>query len=74
VFDDPQVIHREMKISMSHPVAQVPLIGSPLKLSGTPVRYRRPPPRLGEHTDEVLGDLLKLGLTECQSLRERGII
>jgi crotonobetainyl-CoA:carnitine CoA-transferase CaiB-like acyl-CoA transferase len=74
VFDDPQVIHRNMRISMAHPVAEVPLIGSPVKLSATPVRYRRPPPRLGEHTDEVLGELLKLGDAECQKLRERGII
>jgi crotonobetainyl-CoA:carnitine CoA-transferase CaiB-like acyl-CoA transferase len=74
VFDDPQVIHREMKISMAHPVAEVPLIGSPLKLSETPVRYRRPPPQLGEHTDDVLGDLLKLGTAERQRLREKGII
>jgi crotonobetainyl-CoA:carnitine CoA-transferase CaiB-like acyl-CoA transferase len=63
-----------MKITMPHPVADVPLIGSPLKLSGTPVRYRRPPPRLGEHTDEVLGEMLKLGPDERQTLRTAGII
>jgi crotonobetainyl-CoA:carnitine CoA-transferase CaiB-like acyl-CoA transferase len=74
VFDDPQVSHRGMKITMPHPVAEVPLIGSPLKLSSTPVQYRYPPPRLGEHTDEVLGHLLKMGPDECRALRSAGII
>jgi crotonobetainyl-CoA:carnitine CoA-transferase CaiB-like acyl-CoA transferase len=31
----------------------VPMLGSPLHMSATPVRYERPPPQLGEHTDEV---------------------
>jgi crotonobetainyl-CoA:carnitine CoA-transferase CaiB-like acyl-CoA transferase len=74
VFDDPQVLHREMKISMAHPASEVPLIGSPLKLSDTPVSFRRPPPTLGQHTDEVLEGLLKLSAAERASLREGGII
>jgi glutaryl-CoA transferase len=74
VFADPQVLQRGMKISMAHPVADVPLIGSPLKLSATPVRYRRPPPTLGQHTDEVLGELLGLGEDERQAFRRAGII
>ena len=74
VFADPHVAHREMKISMAHPAGDVPLIGSPLKLSGTPVRYRRPPPRLGEHTDEVLETFLKIGDGERQALRDAGVI
>jgi glutaryl-CoA transferase len=74
VFADPHVLHREMKISMTHPVAEMPLIGSPLKLSATPVRYRRPPPTLGQHTDEVLGELLGFGEDERQALRRAGII
>ncbi len=74
VFEDPQVLHREMKISMSHAGGEVSLIGSPLKLSVSPVSYRRPPPTLGEHTDEVLKNLLGLGDAERQSLRDAGII
>jgi crotonobetainyl-CoA:carnitine CoA-transferase CaiB-like acyl-CoA transferase len=74
VFADPQVIHREMKISMAHPAAEVPLIGSPIKMSATPVRYRRPPPRLGEHTDEVLEQFLGLAAAERTTLRRAGII
>jgi crotonobetainyl-CoA:carnitine CoA-transferase CaiB-like acyl-CoA transferase len=74
VFEDPQVLHRAMKISMSHPVGETPLIGSPLKLSATPVSYRRPPPTLGEHTDEILKDVLGLEDGERASLRQAGII
>jgi crotonobetainyl-CoA:carnitine CoA-transferase CaiB-like acyl-CoA transferase len=74
VFADPQVLHREMKIHMTHAHGDVDLIGSPLKLSGTPVRYRRPPPRLGEHTEEVLGAMLELRDSDFSALRGAGII
>jgi crotonobetainyl-CoA:carnitine CoA-transferase CaiB-like acyl-CoA transferase len=74
VFDDPQVLHRQMKISMEHPASAAPLIGSPLKLSETPVSFRRPPPTLGQHTDEVLETILKLSAAERATLREGGII
>ena len=59
VFAEPQVAAREMLIEMEHPtVGTLPLVGSPLKFSQTPVTYHRPPPRLGEHTDEILKDVL----------------
>jgi len=74
VFDDPQVRHRGMKIAMEHPAGEAPLIGSPLKLSDTPVSYRRPPPTLGQHTDEVLEQLLGLGESERCALRAAGIV
>ena len=77
VFEDPQVQARGMKITMPHPLAgkgTVDLIGSPLKLSETPVSYRRPPPSLGEHTDEVLSELLGLDEEERDKLRADGII
>lgn len=58
VFTMPQVEARDMLIEMDHPaIGKLPLVGSPLKFSDTPVEYRRPPPRLGEHTDEVLKEL-----------------
>ncbi|MSO55249.1 MAG: CoA transferase [Rhodospirillales bacterium] len=58
VFADPHVLARGMRIEMDHPLAgKVPLVGSPLKLSASPVAYHRPPPLLGEHTDEVLAGL-----------------
>lgn len=58
IFEDPQVLSRNMKISMSHPTAgQINLVGSPLKFSRTPVEMKLPPPLVGEHTDEVLQKL-----------------
>jgi crotonobetainyl-CoA:carnitine CoA-transferase CaiB-like acyl-CoA transferase len=76
VFADPQVQARGMQIAMPHPLAgkgTVDLIGNPLKLSATPVAYRRPPPMLGQHTDEVLREL---GLDEAElaALRAEGAI
>lgn len=59
VFSMPQVEAREMLIHMQHPtIGELPLVGSPLKFSDTPVEYKLPPPRLGEHTEEVLQELL----------------
>jgi crotonobetainyl-CoA:carnitine CoA-transferase CaiB-like acyl-CoA transferase len=77
VFADPQVQARGMRISMPHPLAgkgEIDLIGNPIKYSGTPVSYRRPPPFLGQHSDEVLRDLLGLPDAEIAALRERGVI
>jgi len=61
VFASDQVTARAMKITMDHPVAgsgSVDLIGNPLKLNKTPIDYRCPPPMLGEHTTQVLEELL----------------
>ena len=77
VFADPQVRHRNMVVSLPHALAadgQVQLIGNPLKLSETPVSYRRGPPTLGEHTDEILGELLGIEGEELTRLREDAII
>lgn len=58
VFSSDQVAAREMKISAINPRlnAEVPMIGNPLKMSKTPVSYRRSPPTFGQHSDEVLAD------------------
>ena len=77
VFQDPQVRHRGMKIAVANPAASggaVPLIGNPIKFSATPVAYRRPPPRLGQHTDEVLTEILGLGSSEIAALRAAKVI
>jgi crotonobetainyl-CoA:carnitine CoA-transferase CaiB-like acyl-CoA transferase len=77
VFEDPQVRHRGMKIAMAHPLAgagTVDLVGNPIKLSGTPVTYRRAPPTLGQHTDEVLAEVLDLDEAARAALRRDGII
>jgi crotonobetainyl-CoA:carnitine CoA-transferase CaiB-like acyl-CoA transferase len=76
-FANPQVLAREMEIEMNHPAAgdkPVKMIGSPIKMSATPVSYRRTPPMLGEHTDEVLGELLDLSPEDCAALRDKSVI
>ncbi|HBT43340.1 MAG TPA: CoA transferase, partial [Rhodospirillaceae bacterium] len=73
----PHVQARGMKISMPHGAAggqPVDMIGNPIKMSGTPVSYRRPPPTLGQHTDEVLAELLDLSDDDRAKLRDDGLI
>ena len=58
VFSMPTVKEREMLVKMDHPtIGELPLVGSPLKMSDTPVEYRLPPPLMGEHTKEILKEL-----------------
>ncbi len=57
-FAQPQAQVRQMDVSIEHPaLGQVRQAGLPFKLWGTPATIRRPPPLLGEHTDEILGEL-----------------
>jgi len=77
VFADEQVVAREMAIEMPHPAAggkPVKLIGSPIKMSGTPVTYRAAPPMMGQHTDDVLKELLDLDSKAVAELRAKGAI
>ena len=74
VYADPQVIARDMVVEVEHPTAgTIRNVGIPVKFSETPGNIRRPPPRFGEHTEEVLTEY---GYTtgEIDSLRDRGII
>lgn len=74
VFADAQVEARELKISLPHPAAgQAPGVASPLRLSRTPVSYRRAPPVLGAHTREILQELLGLSGEELDALAARGV-
>jgi crotonobetainyl-CoA:carnitine CoA-transferase CaiB-like acyl-CoA transferase len=60
VFTEPQTAARQMRIEMEHPtIGKLPLVGSPLKFSETPVGYRFPPPKLGEHTERILREAAK---------------
>jgi len=68
-LEDPNTVARGMVVGMPHSKAgSVRLIGSPMKFSATPVEYRRPPPLLGEHTEEVLRDVLGMPPGEIRAL------
>ncbi|AOB40999.1 CoA transferase [Bordetella parapertussis] len=69
VFEDPQVVARQIRRELPHPSAgTVPTASSPLRFSDSPVEYRRAPPLLGEHTRQVLSERLGLSETEIQAL------
>ncbi len=60
LFADPQLRAREMVVEVEHPSAgRMATLGVPIKLSETPGSVRRPAPRLGEHTAEVLAALAR---------------
>ena len=74
VFADPQVRARGMIVETAHPRADtVPLVGSPLKLSATPVEPPRAPPMLGEHTFDVLREA-GFSEDEIATLRANGAV
>jgi len=74
VFADPQVRERGMTVLVPHPHSDtLELVASPMKLSATPVQVRRPPPLLGQHTDEVLAEI-GVDAAARQHLREIGAI
>jgi crotonobetainyl-CoA:carnitine CoA-transferase CaiB-like acyl-CoA transferase len=74
VFSDPQVEHRGLRLEVEHPAAgHVQLAGFPFRLSETPARLTRPPPTLGQHSDEVLGEL-GYGAEEVARLRRDGVV
>jgi crotonobetainyl-CoA:carnitine CoA-transferase CaiB-like acyl-CoA transferase len=75
VFEDAQVRARGMRTTMRHAVAgDIPLVASPIRLSETPVQYRLPPPVLGQHTREVLGEVLGLDPATIDGLEARGVV
>ena len=74
VFRDPQVRAREMQIQMNSPsYGALDLVASPMRLSASPVSYRRAPPSLGQDTHEVLREL-HYSDDEIASLRDSGVI
>jgi crotonobetainyl-CoA:carnitine CoA-transferase CaiB-like acyl-CoA transferase len=75
VFDDPHVKARGMEVQMKHSSgAEVTVIANPVRLSETPPDYRIAPPLLGEHTEEVLQDLLGIDAATYEELKKKGII
>ncbi len=75
VFDDPQVRERGMVSTWQHPVNPgLHLVSSPIKLSATPVRTDRPPPLLGEQTEDVLRTVLGYSEARIHALKEGEVI
>ncbi len=75
VFSDPQVLEREMVADVPHPTAEsFKMAASPMKLTETPCEITRHPPLLGEHTDEVLKEMLDIDEKRIAALRASGII
>jgi crotonobetainyl-CoA:carnitine CoA-transferase CaiB-like acyl-CoA transferase len=75
VFEDPQVVARDMVLEMEHGSGEtVKVIANPVKLSETPADYRLAPPLLGQHTDAVLSERLGLDARALADLREKKVI
>jgi crotonobetainyl-CoA:carnitine CoA-transferase CaiB-like acyl-CoA transferase len=75
VFADPHIQERGMVSTWAHPIQpDLKLVSSPIKMSLTPVRKDLPPPMLGQHTAEVLGEVLGWSAEKQGSLRGKGVI
>jgi crotonobetainyl-CoA:carnitine CoA-transferase CaiB-like acyl-CoA transferase len=75
IFDDPHVQARGARREVEHPVSgMVPTVANPIRMSESPIEYDRAPPVLGQHTDEVLGELIGLDGAAIAKLREDGIV
>ena len=75
VFDNPQIKHRKMLGELTHPEnGKVPTVANPINFSRTPIGYNKAPPNLGEHTANVLTELLGYDNNAISQLRDSGII
>lgn len=75
VFSDPQLLHRNMLVTMDHPkIGKIKQIGAPLKFSDTPLKLELPPPMLGQHTDEVLVKLCGYSEDEVAALKKNNVV
>ena len=75
VFEDPQVQYRQMQRLLQHPTAgAVPTVANPIRFSETPIDYGMAPPLLGQHTDEVLRNLLNKHDEQITAWRRDGVI
>jgi crotonobetainyl-CoA:carnitine CoA-transferase CaiB-like acyl-CoA transferase len=75
VANDPQILHREMIIEVEQPLSgKVKLGGSVYKMSKTPGNRKLPIPLLGQHNEEIYGDLLGLDNKEIEELKAEGTI
>jgi len=74
-LEDRQSIYRGVLVEVEHPRAgPLKLLRNPVRYSGTPIEDYAPPPAVGEHTDEVLGELLGYDASRIAGLRKAGAI
>ncbi len=75
VFANEQIQHRGMQLRMGHPVAEeISMVANPIQFSKTPNKYDKPPPLLGEHTEEILTGLLEMNEAEIEKLKNTNVI
>ena len=74
-LEDPHTLARDMVRTVEHPTAgELRIVGIPFRLSGTPATIRRPPPTLGQHTEEVLREELGMTAERIAALRADKVI
>lgn len=75
VVADPQVLSRDMIVETHHPIAgTIQMAGVPIKMSATPGSVDKPAPLLGQHTAEILHELLGLTTEQIEGLRQRQVV
>ena len=75
VFKDPHVLARGMLVELDHPLAgKMRAVANPLRMSETPPEYHSPPPLLGQHTREVLLDLLDMNDAQIDALAKAKVV
>ena len=74
VFNDPQVIHRDMVVNIPHQSGEVKMAGIPIKFSETKPSIRLAPPLFGEHTEELICQFLRYTHDEYLELKQKKVI
>jgi crotonobetainyl-CoA:carnitine CoA-transferase CaiB-like acyl-CoA transferase len=75
VFTNPQVLARGVQIGLTRDDGvQVPGVANPIQFSATPIEYEKAPPRLGDGTEKILGDVLGLDPQHIAALKSSGTI
>jgi formyl-CoA transferase/CoA:oxalate CoA-transferase len=75
ILSDPQILHREMVTEVKHPkIGKLKQLGIPIKYAKTTLKVEEPPPMLGQHTEEVLTNLLGYKKEEILELKKKGAI
>jgi crotonobetainyl-CoA:carnitine CoA-transferase CaiB-like acyl-CoA transferase len=75
VFSNPQVLHRKMLEVVDHPTAgKIKMVGIPVKYSDAETAIRRPPPLLGQHTAEILSEVLGYEAVRIEKLKADGVV